>query len=68
MNMKNRLGKSGPTNLNELPENIKVWDVTGMVAWEDMPAMGHDYLLRNSEIRDQLLYHEATFEQMHYSE
>jgi hypothetical protein len=68
MNMKNRLGKSGPTNLNELPENIKVWDLTGMIAWEDMPAMGHDYLLRNSEIRDQLLYHETTFEQMHYSE
>lgn len=65
MNMKNRLGKVGPTNLHELPENIKVWDVTEMIAWEDLPAMGHDYFLRNSEIRDQLLYHETTFQQMH---
>ena len=65
MNMKNRMGKSGPTNLNRLPENIKVWDVTGLIAWQDLPAMGHDYLLRNSEIRDQLLYHETTFQQMH---
>lgn len=65
MNMKNRMGKSGPTNLNGLPENIKVWDVTGLIAWQDLPAMGHDYLLRNSEIRDQLLYHETTFQQMH---
>ncbi|MCD4711224.1 MAG: alpha/beta hydrolase [Bacteroidales bacterium] len=64
MNMKNRLGKAGPTNLRELPENIKVWDVTGVIAWEDLPAMGHDYLLRNSEIRDQLLYKETKFQQM----
>ncbi len=68
MNMKNRLGRVGPTNYSKLPENIKVWDVTGMINWKDLPAMGHDYLLRNSEIRDQLLYKETTFQQMKYSE
>lgn len=61
MNMKNRLGRAGPVNLKKLPEDILVWDITNMINWNDMPAMGHDYLLRNSEIRDQLLYKETTF-------
>jgi hypothetical protein len=61
MNMKNRMGRAGPTNLNQLPENILIWDVTGMIAWIDLPAMGHDYLLRNSVIRDKLLYNEGKF-------
>lgn len=63
MNMKNRMGRSGPTNVQNLPEEIQIWDVTGMIAWEDLPAMGHDYLLRNSEIRDQLLYRENNFQE-----
>jgi hypothetical protein len=32
-----------------------------MIAWIDLPAMGHDYLLRNSVIRDKLLYNEGKF-------
>ena len=61
MNMKNRMGKSGATRFDELPENIRVMDITGMISWEDLPAMGHDYLLRNSEIRNRILYNESTF-------
>lgn len=63
MNMKNRLGKAGPTNLNELPENIRIWDITDMIAWEDIPALGHDYLLRNHAMRDTLLHREVEFQQ-----
>ena len=66
MNMKIRLGRSGPTNLYELPENIQVYDVTGVIAWQDLPAMGHDYLLRNNEIRNQLIQGETTFQNMKY--
>lgn len=61
MNMKNRLGRAGPTKIDELPENIRVHDITGAIAWEDLPAMGHDYLLRNSAIRDTLLFIETQF-------
>lgn len=68
LNMKNRMGMAGPTNLKVLPPNIRVWDITGMIAWEDLPAMGHDYLLRNSSIRDQMLYNETTFQQMRLME
>lgn len=64
MNMKHRMGRTGPSNLDELPENIRVFDVTGMINWGDLPAMGHDYLLRNSEIRDRILYNEASFQKM----
>ena len=64
MNMKIRLGRSGPTNLYELPDNIKVYDVTGVIDWKDLPAMGHDYLLRNQEIRNQLIQGETTFQNM----
>jgi hypothetical protein len=64
MNMKNRMGRAGPTNLDQLPEDILIWDVTGMISWKDLPAMGHDYLLRNSQVRDQLLYQESNFQEM----
>ena len=68
MNMKNRLGKAGPTNYYELPENIRVWDITGMIAWEDLPAMGHDYLLRNQTIRDTLINRELEFQKRQLQE
>ncbi|NOR33758.1 MAG: hypothetical protein GQ579_03655, partial [Bacteroidales bacterium] len=50
------------TKIDELPENIRVHDITGAIAWEDLPAMGHDYLLRNSAIRDTLLFMEIQFQ------
>lgn len=62
--MKNfRLRKAGSTNYYEIPENIRVWDITGMIAWEDLPAMGHDYLLRNHAIRDTLISRELHFQE-----
>jgi hypothetical protein len=63
MNMTNRLGKEGPTNIEKLPKNIRVYDITGLISWEDLPAMGHDYLLRNSAIRDSLLFSELQFQE-----
>lgn len=35
-----------------------------MISWKDLPAMGHDYLLRNNQVRDQLLYEESNFQEM----
>lgn len=51
LNMKVRMGRGGISNLDELPPNVKVLDVTGLISWEDLPALGHDYLLRNREIK-----------------
>ena len=51
MNMKLRMGRAGVTNLNELPGSVLVLDLTDVISWEDLPALGHDYLLRNKEIQ-----------------
>ncbi|RLE00903.1 MAG: hypothetical protein DRJ13_07765 [Bacteroidetes bacterium] len=50
MNMKLRMGRAGVINPGELPSSVLVIDLTKLISWEDLPAMGHDYLLRNKEI------------------
>lgn len=51
MNMKLRMGRGGISNLDELPPSVQVRDVTDVISWEDLPALGHDFLLRNKEIK-----------------
>lgn len=60
MNLEGRLGKAGPTNRTKLPENIVVRDVTNLIAWEDLPALGHDYFLRNERLMDYILHEQMT--------
>jgi len=55
MNMKLRMGRAGVSNLHELPPTIRVVDVTNLISWEDLPAMGHDYLLRNKAVKSDLI-------------
>lgn len=55
MNMKLRMGRGGISNLDELPPTVQVKDVTNVISWEDLPALGHDYLLRNKEIKSGLV-------------
>lgn len=62
MNLEGRLGKVGPINRTNLPEQIVVRDVTKQIAWEDLPALGHDYFLRNQELRDYILHVELSHE------
>ncbi len=50
MNMKLRMGRAGVTNPAKLPPSVLVIDLTKVISWEDIPAMGHDYLLRNKKI------------------
>ncbi|MEN8228193.1 MAG: alpha/beta hydrolase [Bacteroidota bacterium] len=61
MNGKTRLGISGPKHMETLPDNVKVWDITNLIAWEDLPAFGHDYFLRNQVIRDSLIHMQSEF-------
>ena len=62
MNLEGRLGKAGPTFRTRLPENIVVRDVTNLIAWEDLPALGHDYFLRNRTLMDYILNEQLTEE------
>ncbi|RLD55531.1 MAG: hypothetical protein DRI97_09285 [Bacteroidetes bacterium] len=50
MNMKLRMGRAGVINPGELPSSVLFLDLTKLISWEDLPAMGYDYLLRNKEI------------------
>jgi esterase/lipase superfamily enzyme len=55
MNMKTRMGLSGPRLAEDVPSNVIVWDVTDAIGWEDLPALGHDYTLKNSYLIDKML-------------
>ncbi|MCK4990246.1 MAG: hypothetical protein KAS29_07155 [Bacteroidales bacterium] len=56
-----RLCHSGPRNLEMLPDNVRIWDITNLISWNDLPAMGHDYFLRNQELRDSLINMQSKF-------
>jgi hypothetical protein len=57
-----RLGNTGPTNLQDLPANIVVKDITGMISREEYSTSGYDYFLRNMELRHTILYGQLTGE------
>ncbi|MBA7550033.1 hypothetical protein ES705_42539 [subsurface metagenome] len=55
LNSKQRMGLAGPKNSKHLPGNIKVFNVTGILTKEDIPGLGHDYLLRNPIFQEALI-------------
>ena len=52
---KNRMGNKGPKNPEKLPDYINVIDITNLITKEDMAKMGHDYLLTNPVLQDEIL-------------
>ncbi len=62
MNLEGRMGKMGPSNWLKLPEEIVVRDVTHLIAREDLPALGHDYFLRNKVLMDYILHEQLSAE------
>jgi hypothetical protein len=54
-NMKKRLGRHGPHRPWELPDYVKVYDITGQLTRNDLGKLNHDYLLRNPYFQDILL-------------
>jgi hypothetical protein len=62
MNLEGRLGRVGPTNRTELPDNIVVRDVTNLIDWGDLTTLGHDYFLRNEVLKDYILHEELSSE------
>ncbi len=53
--LKSRMGNKGPKNPEKLPGYINIIDVTNLITKEDMAKMGHDYLLTNPVLQDQIL-------------
>ncbi len=54
-NMKKRLGRHGPRRPWEIPDFVKVYDITGFLVRKDLAKLNHDYLLRNPYFQDILL-------------
>jgi len=54
-NMKKRLGRHGVRRPWDLPDYVKVYDITGELTRKDLGKLNHDYLLRNPYFQDVLL-------------
>lgn len=54
--LKNRMGNKGPKNEKDLPGYIKVWHIENIINMKDMSGLGHDYILTNTLLHDELLH------------
>jgi len=53
--LKNRIGNKGPKNPDKLPDYINLIDIKGIITIKDMSGLGHDYILTNPILQDELL-------------
>ncbi|MCY1722141.1 hypothetical protein OU798_17440 [Prolixibacteraceae bacterium Z1-6] len=53
--LKNRMGNKGPKNPENLPGFVNVLDIKNIITLHDMKGLGHDYLLTNSVLQDEIL-------------
>lgn len=53
--VKSRLGNKGPKDEESLPGYINVWHIEDIMGKEDKAGMGHDYLLTNPILQEELL-------------
>lgn len=54
---KNRMGNKGPKDPEELPPFVKVINIKNLINFKDMSGLGHDYILTNPIVQDQILQH-----------
>lgn len=57
LHLHSRMGNRGPYNEKELPGYINVIHIGNILTKDDLPGLGHDYLLRNPLIQEELLMH-----------
>jgi hypothetical protein len=60
--LKNRMGNKGPKDPEKLAPYINVLDIKKIITMKDMKGLGHDYLLTNPVLQDNIL--EATNENL----
>ncbi len=53
--LKNRMGNKGPKNPEKLLPYINVVDIKDVINLQDMKGLGHDYLLTNPVLQDEIL-------------
>jgi hypothetical protein len=52
LNFKKRLGRHGPRKPWQAPDFLQTYDITGRLTMADMKGFNHDYLLRNTYLRN----------------
>ena len=55
LNFKKRLGRHGPRKPWKAPAFLKTYDITGKLTFADMKGFNHDYLLRNTFLRERII-------------
>jgi esterase/lipase superfamily enzyme len=55
LNPKPRMGLMGIKNVDESPDYIRIFNISGIISDEDLAGLGHDYLLRNPILKEQLI-------------
>lgn len=50
-----RLGKRGPKNEDSLEDHVKIIRVSDIITIDDLPGLGHDYLLTNDILKNEIL-------------
>lgn len=50
-----RMGNAGPRRAAELPDYIKIIDVKDIITLKDMTGLGHDYILTNPILQQEIL-------------
>lgn len=53
--LKNRMGNKGPRNPETLSDYINIIDIKKIITIKDMSGLGHDYILTNPILQDELL-------------
>ncbi len=53
--LKNRMGNKGPRKEKKLPDYVNIFHMENIITIQDMAGMGHDYLLTNTVLQDELL-------------
>lgn len=55
LSLRGRMGNRGPKKEECLPDYVNVIHIGNIISKEDIPALGHDYLLANPVIQEEIL-------------
>lgn len=56
MHLSSRLGRKGPKDDELVPKFINIRRISDEITMDDLPGLGHDYLLTNDQIQHEILH------------
>ncbi len=55
MHLGGRIGRKGPKDLSKVPDFVNIINVDSLIVLEDLPGLGHDYLLTNPTVKSNII-------------